>query len=154
MDARAERGLEIAATVQLRRRGSVWVVPSQTGKGMSYTVDLNGDAPSCSCPDHETRRVKCKHIYAVEFSVKRETRPDGTTTVTETVRVTYAQNWPAYNAAQSHEKTRVTELLRGLCEGVAQPAQGRGRPRLPLQRYGIQRCDEDLLHRLGTPSRQ
>jgi transposase len=132
MDAREQRGLEIAATVRLRRKGSVWAVPSQTGKGMNYTVDLNGDIPTCSCPDHETRRVKCKHIYAVEFSVTREARPDGTTTVTKTVRVTYAQNWPAYNAAQSHEKTRVAELLRGLCEGVAQPPQGRGRPRLPL----------------------
>jgi transposase len=76
--------------------------------------------------------VKCKHIYAVEYSVRRETRPDGTTTVTKTVRVTYGQNWPAYNAAQTHEKTRVAELLRGLCDGIAQPPQHRGRPRLPL----------------------
>jgi transposase len=76
--------------------------------------------------------MKCKHIHAGEFSVKRETRPDGTTTVTKTVRVTYGQDWPAYNAAQSHEKARVAELLRGLCDGVSQPPQGRGRPRLPL----------------------
>ena len=47
-------------------------------------------------------------------------------------RVTYSQNWPAYNAAQTHEKERVAELLRGLCDGVSQPQQGRGRPRLPL----------------------
>lgn len=33
---------------------------------------------------------------------------------------------------QTHEKTRVTELLRGLCDGIAQPHQGRSRPRLPL----------------------
>ncbi len=76
--------------------------------------------------------MKCKHIHAVEISVSREVRPDGTTTVTKTVRVTYGQNWPAYNAAQIHEKARVTELLRGLCDGVSQPPQGRGRPRLPL----------------------
>ena len=38
----------------------------------------------------------------------------------------------AYNAAQTHEKERVAELLRGLCEGIVQPPQGRGRPRLPL----------------------
>jgi SWIM zinc finger len=132
MDSREQKGLEIAATVKLRRKGSRWIVPSQGGKGINYTVDLKGEAPTCSCPDHETRRLKCKHIHAVEISVKREIRPDGTTTLTETVRVTYAQNWPAYNAAQSHEKTRVTELPRGLCEGVAQPPQGRGRPRLPL----------------------
>jgi transposase len=132
MEPREQKGLEIAATVKLRRKGDVWTVPSQTGKGTMYTVDFNGDAPKCSCPDHETRGVKCKHMYAVEFSVKRETRPDGTTTITKTVRVTYGQNWPAYNAAQTHEKTRAAELLRGLCDGISQPPQGRGRPRLPL----------------------
>jgi transposase len=132
MDGRAQKGMEIAATVKLKQNGGVWIVPSQSGKGTSYKVDVKGDSPSCSCPDHETRRVKCKHIYAVEFSVKRETLPDGTTTETKTVRVTYTQNWPAYNAAQSHEKTRVSELLHGLCEGIEQPPQGRGRPRLPL----------------------
>jgi transposase len=95
-------------------------------------VDLKGEEPTCSCPDHEARRLKCKHIHAVEFSIRRETGPDGTTTVTKTVRVTYAQDWPAYNAAQTHEKARVAQLLHGLCEGIKQPPQGRGRPRLPL----------------------
>jgi transposase len=132
MDGREQRGLEIAATVKLKQKGGVWSVPSQGGKGDIYRVNLKGDEPTCSCPDHETRRVKCKHIHAVEYSIRRETCPDGTTTVTKTVRVTYAQDWPAYNAAQCHEKTRVTELLRGLCDGITQPPQGRGRPRLPL----------------------
>jgi hypothetical protein len=115
--------MEIAATVKLRRKGDVWAVPSQNGKGTMYTVDLKGDVPTCSCPDHETRGVKCKHIYAVEFSVKRETRPDGTTTVTKTVRVTYGQNWPAYNAAQTHEKTRARRW---------DIAGTNGPPRIPL----------------------
>lgn len=132
MDTRAQRGLEIAATVKLRRKGSAWMVPSQTGNGILYTVTLEGEVPKCTCPDNETRQVKCKHIYAVEFSVKRETRPDGSTLLTKTVRITYGQDWPAYNAAQSYEKTRVAELLRGLCDGVVQPSQGRGRPRLAL----------------------
>jgi hypothetical protein len=132
MEAREQRGLEIAATVKLRRKGDVWTVPSQSKNGRMYQVDVHGDEPTCSCPDHETRRVKCKHIHAVEYSIRRETRPDGTVTVTKTVRVTYGQNWPAYNAAQTNEKERVTELLRGLCDGISQPPQGRGRPRLPL----------------------
>jgi transposase len=132
MEAREQRGMEIAATVKLRRKGDVWTVPSQSKNGRMYQVDVHGDEPTCSCPDHETRRVKCKHIHAVEFSIRRETRPDGTVTVTKTVRVTYGQNWPAYNAAQTNEKERVTELLRGLCDGISQPPQGRGRPRLPL----------------------
>jgi len=65
-------------------------------------------------------------------SVGANTRPDGTTTVTQTVRVTYAQDWPAYNAAQTHEKARVADLLRGLCDGIVQPPQAKGRPRLSL----------------------
>lgn len=132
MDARQQRGLEIAATMKVRRKGSVWMVPSQTSDGTTYTVDLKGEAPKCSCPDHEVNQKKCKHIFEAEFSIRRETRPDGTTTVTKTMRVTYSQNWPAYNAAQTHEKERVTELLRGLCDGISQPPQKRGRLRLPL----------------------
>lgn len=130
-ETREQRGLVLAATRKLRRQGRRWVVPSQTGNG-SYVVDLKGEYPTCSCPDYETRLEKCKHIYAVEFTLRRETRPDGTTTVTQTVRVTYAQDWPAYNAAQTHEKARVADLLRGLCEGIVQPPHGHGRPRLPL----------------------
>ena len=47
-------------------------------------------------------------------------------------RPTYAQNWSAYNAAQTHEKARVTDLLHGLCAGIEQPKQAQGRPRFQL----------------------
>jgi transposase len=84
--------------------------------------------------------MKCKHIYAVEYTSRREiattTTPDGATTVIETViktkKVTYKQNWTAYNAAQTHEGERFVELLSGLCAGIVQPPQTMGRPRLPL----------------------
>ena len=90
----------------------------------------NTDAPYCSCPDHENHGGKCKHIYAVEFTVKREVSPTGVTTVTETLivtetvevkRTTYTQDWPAYNAAQAVEKDRVQELLFDLCGNVPEP---------------------------------
>ena len=129
MDARQERGLELAATKQLRQKGPVWIFPSQAGTG-SYVVDP--ESATCTCPDHEVRGQKCKHIYAVEFSVQHEVRPDGAHTVTKTIRVTYGQDWPAYNAAQSNEKTRLTELLKGLCAGIDHPPQANSRPRLPL----------------------
>lgn len=129
---REQRGLLIAATMRLRRKGRIWLVPSQTSDGTNYTVNFNADNPTCSCPDHEVRQVKCKHIFAAEFSIRRETRPDGSAMVTQTVRVTYTQDWRSYNAAQTHEKTRVAELLRGLCDGISQPPQTMGRPRLPL----------------------
>jgi transposase len=53
-------------------------------------------------------------------------------TVTETVKVTYRQEWTAYNAAQTHEKEHVADLLRDLCAAIDNPVQKRGRPRLPL----------------------
>jgi transposase len=144
IDPRQQRGQEIAATTKLRMRGALWVVPSQAknkqakNKDAEYLVDLTRDTPRCTCPDNEMRQVKCKHIYAVEYTMKREVKPDGTTTVTatttvsKTVRVTYKQDWPAYNAAQTHEGERFPELLHALCQGVVQPPQTNGRPRLSL----------------------
>jgi len=105
------------------------MVPSQTG-GSTYVVDPS--APECSCPDYETRRATCKHLFAVEFTVRRETTVQDGTTVTETLKVTYRQEWSAYNAAQTHEKERVAVLLRDLCAAIDNPDQQMGRPRLPL----------------------
>ena len=36
-------------------------------------------------------------------------------------RVTYAQDWPAYNLAQTHEKAMFQVLLRDLCQNVTEP---------------------------------
>ena len=94
-------------------------------------VNLDGE-PFCSCPDFEKRQQPCKHIYAVEIIIQREERPDGTTVETQAMRVTYSQDWPAYNAAQVHEGKHFVTLLRELCDTVPQPPQTFGRPRLPL----------------------
>lgn len=47
-------------------------------------------------------------------------------------RPTYAQPWKAYNAAQTHEKEHVADLLRSMCDTIESPPQHRGRPRIPL----------------------
>lgn len=63
-----------------------------------------------------------------------ETQADGSTVTTETVKVTrktYAQNWPAYNAAQCREKETVQALLRSLCDGIQAPPRAR-RGRKPI----------------------
>lgn len=44
----------------------------------------------------------------------------------------YAQNWPAYNAAQINEKRLFLILLHELCAGVENAEQITGRPRLSL----------------------
>lgn len=135
MDGRQTRGLQIAATLKIQEKGGGWIVPSQSLVGR-YTVTRDGDAFHCSCPDFELRQSTCKHGYAVEFYLKRETTitPDGETTITETqaVRVTYAQDWPAYNRAQCAEKELFCHLLRDLCVAIPEPERGMGRPSVPL----------------------
>ena len=130
MDAREQRGLVIAATCKITKKDDKWFVPSQNQGGTRYTVSPDADNPHCTCMDHETRHVRCKHIFAVQFVIERERNQDGSTTVTETLtvtetvevkRTTYTQDWPAYNAAQAVEKDRVQELLFDLCGNVPEP---------------------------------
>lgn len=141
MDAREQKGLEIATKAKLTRDGKLWLVPSQNSNEQ-YTVDTTFDKPRCTCRDFEFRSAKCKHIYAVEITIQKRSRTvkieNGQTTVTdvtETVkvkRVTYKQDWPAYNAAQTHEKSQFQFLLHQLCASVEPPIQTNGRPRIPL----------------------
>jgi hypothetical protein len=112
MNARQERGMQIAAMKQIRRLSPfAWLCPSQNSD-KKYHVFMDHDNKHCSCPDHLELGVKCKHIFAVEIVIQRELFPDGTQTVTQTVVVaekvkkSYAQDWPAYNAAQTHEKEK------------------------------------------------
>ncbi len=54
MNMREQKGKDIAARLKIERKGDLWIVPSQTGKG-KYTVDL--EKPYCSCPDFELRAL-------------------------------------------------------------------------------------------------
>ena len=132
VDSRQQRGLALSRATRIKKIvDGTWLVPSQTSNGAGYVV--NTDTGTCSCPDHETRAVKCKHLWAIEYARRGTTAHDGSTKVTETMRITYSQNWPAYNAAQVEEKDRVQVLLRALCDGIKNPVKrGRGRPRVLL----------------------
>jgi len=126
-----ERGLAIANSNTVKKNKLGWQVPSQSGNG-TYEVNLDHGEPFCTCGYFEAEHKKCQHIYAVEFIVQKETKPDGTVTETKTVRITYAQEWAAYNAAQTHEQEKFVMLLRDLCNGIPQPEYRFGRPRLPF----------------------
>jgi hypothetical protein len=135
MDNRQEKGLVLARDKRIHHMaGSTWVVPSQTNSDGAYVV--NTQAETCTCPDHETRRVKCKHLWAVELSQTVETAPDGSQVVTESIKLTrktYSQDWANYNSAQCEEKATIQQLLRGLCDGIQTPAHtGRGPKPIPL----------------------
>jgi transposase len=130
LDPRQVRGLAIAKANRIKNLSGLWIVPSQSHSG-TYVVDVSTN--SCTCPDHETRGCRCKHMWAVDYVRHQVIQPDGSKAVVETMRVTYSQPWPAYNAAQCEERDRVQILLKDLCEAVPNPVQeGRGRRRLPL----------------------
>src|SRR3954464_7850376 len=135
MTPREERGLVIAATARIVQKGVVWLVPSQSGKGR-YTVSPDDTHPHCTCPDHEECGHTCKHIHAVRLVIQRELFDDGTEVETRqltvtSVRKTYAQDWPAYSAAQCSEKATLQALLHDLCKSIpeANDTARPGRPR-------------------------
>lgn len=126
---RRQRGQMIATAGGATRDLKGWRVVSQVQPGRRYRV--NPMAQSCTCPDFEDRNLPCKHVFAVLVTMTVEQHDDGTVTAT-TERVTYSQNWSAYNEAQVSEKDTFMRLLADLCSGVPQPEQRTGRPRLPL----------------------
>ena len=119
--------MAIAAVVPIQKNRLGYQVPSQSGNG-SYVVSID-DEPFCTCPDFEQRQERCKHVYAVEFTVQREDQSDASP---ETVRVALGPSWTAYNLAQTNEQELFGTLLHELCATVSQPPQGKGRPRLPI----------------------
>jgi putative transposase len=64
------KGREIAENGdQIKRVNPLaYTVKSQNGNGI-YSVVKDGSEWKCSCPDHVHRKVKCKHSFAVEFSI-------------------------------------------------------------------------------------
>jgi putative transposase len=74
---REQRGMQIAKLDNQITTTDIdtYEVKSQSGNG-KYEVVKTSLGWKCSCPDHIYRHVKCKHIYAVEFSIafKREVK--------------------------------------------------------------------------------
>jgi transposase len=132
--SRQERGAALAKAKTRSFRqiaGDTYFVPSQTNAGSGYVVDVQ--AGKCSCPDFEERGGPCKHVFAVRYFRHELTTPDGSTVVTEGIRITYPQDWPSYNRAQCEEESTVKVLLASLCDGIEQPVQHMGRKRMPLR---------------------
>lgn len=130
MKAREVKGLQIAYTAKITRLENLWIIPSQTS-AKKYAVDLDSNSPTCTCPDFKKRGQRCKHIHAAEFAKQQETGAQ-LPEPPRTRRPTYKQVWPAYNKAQTHEKSQFLALLYELCAGIEEPIQTFGRPRLPL----------------------
>jgi transposase len=133
MNVRQQKGMALAKGRTIRRQGNLWLVPSQTGDGTLYAVDLANQ--KCTCLDFKENQEKCKHIFAAEFASARV--QNAVTPMIQqnamATRPTYPQNWVAYNAAQETEKDTFQELLHELCGFLPVPSPSRGRPPYPLR---------------------
>ena len=117
MEPREIKGLEIAAKSKVIRKGksNLWLVPSQAGREEKYTVAMHEEKPECTCRDFEFRAAKCKHIFAVEYTIQREQTADGATITTETAKIT-RKTYPQesfcpksqVNAGLRFERIRIT----------------------------------------------
>jgi hypothetical protein len=156
MNAREERGLIIAALCKLNRVDGEWLVPSQSKGETIYRV--NTARQTCTCPDHLEGGFKCKHLYAVEFTLKREVNLDGSVTETKTLtfteKKTYKQDWPAYNVAQQTEKRRTRVLLQELCSRI--PDRERSPSRTGPKPHNVRDCVWSMAYKVycGLSSRR
>lgn len=138
MNDREKRALVIAATAKIIQHNGLRVVPSQATPSKSYLVNL--ELGTCTCPDFAEWQHECKHIYAAKFVAKRDgVKGEAVPPVKAPEplgfgeRKTYKQDWPAYNLAQTTEKTRFQVLLHALCRGLTSPPPKKaGRHRTPL----------------------
>src|ERR1700685_1067905 len=126
VDLGRARGLALLKGKRSRFRHVVadtYFVPSATGAG-GYVVDLGKD--TCTCPAFEDSGTYCKHLWGASFFRGGAPSPIDESIVSQSVRRTYAQGWPAYNLSQCKEKEHVQLLLRGLCDGlqITTPSMG------------------------------
>lgn len=104
---RQEKGCYLAQHVKITRTEKGWIVPSQSGNG-TYTVITNGREVTCTCPDYELHRGKCKHAWAVHFIIA------GTKTTQDVPlpkKPSMPQDWPNYDMAKTNEATLFCDLI-------------------------------------------
>ena len=134
-EPRQQRGLEIAATRQDRTKGrrmaGAIAVRARAATRSSRTLTRR-TAPARTIEDGGH---KCKHLFAVEYVLRREEKPGrhgndhGKRFGKLTCRIG-AHTTPRRRT----RKREFLELLRDLCSGVTEPERQRnGRPRLPIR---------------------
>jgi len=130
MDTRRIKGQQIAQMCVIQKKdANRWVVPSQSGRG-SYMVSYYGKDFKCNCPDYELRQQPCKHVYAVMIMVLKWIDKQGNENKITIEKKVYSQDWAKYDINQIQEKTKFMELLKDLCEEIAEPNQNtNGRPK-------------------------
>ena len=140
-------------------KDGVWLVRSQINPRKTYRVSLTLESSVCDCEDYIGRGLKCKHAFAVEYTLTKITDNKGITTITETKRMTYPQNWKAYNMASERQKELYLKLLNDLCNTIKEPIQeGAGRPSMLLRDMifasGLKVYSTFSLRRFGTDKKE
>ncbi len=130
---REQRGKLLCKSVKIVKTAEhTWRVTSQSNPSKEYRVKFKGHNPYCDCPDCTIRKQKCKHIWAVEFYIRKEIDEEGKITETKGVKISYEQKWSAYDKSQTNEKIIFMKLLSDLTNYVEQPEYKFGRPKLPM----------------------
>jgi transposase len=130
---RKQRGYAIAQTQKVVQKGETWLVPSETNPHKTYQVILKLEGSTCNCEDFTSRGIMCKHQFAVELTITKQINKDGSTTITQTKRVSYPQNWKAYNLATTQQKELFMKLFNDLCNTIEEKEYTFGRPRMPMR---------------------
>ncbi|MGH9927505.1 MAG: SWIM zinc finger family protein, partial [Nitrososphaeraceae archaeon] len=84
IDPRWQKGTQMAFEKDAVRRldERTYLVKSQTKIGGDYVViATKKGAWKCNCPDHVYRKAKCKHIWAVEYSLELRREVEANVTV-------------------------------------------------------------------------
>jgi hypothetical protein len=131
MELREQKGLEIAAKGGIRYEDGVFFVPSQHGKTKEYLV--KEDLSACTCDDFALRLERCKHIYAVDYTLK------GVMAVAREMRKSNSgkrptdRDWTTYGRRKRSEKWMFMQVLHALCKTI---------PEVPRTRTG--RCSKPV----------
>lgn len=65
---RLNKGLTLSITRNIEQISqNTFRIESQTNKSIFYQI--NYDLMKCNCKDNEIRKIKCKHLYAIESYV-------------------------------------------------------------------------------------
>ncbi len=88
METRQQKGMEIAQKGGISQNSKGWIVPSQTGSGAYLVYKENIKETKCTCPDFESRQIKCKHNWAVDYylGIEKTIDQQGNQTITKTIK--------------------------------------------------------------------
>lgn len=132
LQERKQRGAEIARKERITEHNGVWLVPSASSLHKTYEVTLTLTGSRCTCEDFKERGIRCKHAFAVDYTITKTMNRDGTTTIVQTKKVTYPQDWKAYDLATEHQKELFLKLMNDLCNTIEEKPYTFGRPKMPM----------------------